>query len=263
MKPNYILECCVDSVVSAIAAEKGGADRLELCANLIIGGTTPPLSLFQAVKKAVTIPVHVLLRPRFGDFCYDDYEKEMLLFDIRQFEKAGADGIVIGALRSDGTLDSDFLSQMLSCSGNMHRTLHRAFDMCRDGFEALHTAANLGFHTILTSGLSNTALEGINTLRALSSLAEEIGITIMAGSGIHADAIRTLSETTTICTFHMSGKMELDSSMKYRNPHVNMGIPGFSEYTVYQTSQTEIQKAKDVLLERTKSAKQFPIARKK
>lgn len=249
MKANYILECCVDSVASAIAAEKGGADRLELCANLIIGGTTPPLSLFHEVKKAVSIPIHVLLRPRFGDFCYDNFEKEMLLFDIRQFEREGADGIVIGTLRPDGTLDSEFLSQMLTCSGKMHRTLHRAFDMCRDGSEALHTAASLGFHTILTSGLSNTALEGIETLKELSSQAAELGITIMAGSGIQADTIRTLLNDTSVHAFHMSGKTELDSAMEYRNPHVSMGLPGFSEYLVYQTSREEIKKAKNVFSE--------------
>lgn len=249
MKANYILECCVDFVASAIAAEKGGADRLELCANLIIGGTTPPLSLFHEVKKAVSIPIHVLLRPRFGDFCYDNFEKEMLLFDIRQFEREGADGIVIGALRPDGTLDSEFLSEMLTCSGNMHRTLHRAFDMCRDGSEALHTAASLGFHTILTSGLSNTALEGIETLKELSSQAAELGITIMAGSGIQADTIRTLLNDTSVHAFHMSGKTELDSAMEYRNPHVSMGLPGFSEYLVYQTSREEIKKAKNVFSE--------------
>lgn len=248
MKSNYILECCVDSPASAIVAEKGGADRLELCANLIIGGTTPPLSLFRQVKKAVSIPVHVLLRPRFGDFCYDNFEKEMLLYDIRQFEQEGADGIVIGALRPDGTLDSDFLTRMLACSGNMHRTLHRAFDMCRDGSEALRTASDLGFHTILTSGLSNTALEGAETLKDLSAQAAGLGITIMAGSGIQADAIRTLVESTSIHAFHMSGKIETDSVMEYRNPHVSMGLPGFSEYIVYQTSQEEIKKAKDVLL---------------
>lgn len=249
MKANYILECCVDSVASAIAAEKGGADRLELCANLIIGGTTPPLSLFHEVKKAVSIPIHVLLRPRFGDFCYDNFEEEMLLYDIRQFEREGADGIVIGALRPDGTLDSEFLSQMLTCSGNMHRTLHRAFDMCRDCSEALHTAASLGFHTILTSGLSNTALEGIETLKELSSQAAELGITIMAGSGIQADTIRTLLNDTSVHAFHMSGKTELDSAMEYRNPHVSMGLPGFSEYLVYQTSREEIKKAKNVFSE--------------
>lgn len=249
MKQNYILECCVDSAASAIAAEKGGADRLELCANLIIGGTTPPLSLFHKVKKAVSIPIHVLLRPRFGDFCYDNYEKEMLLYDIRQFEQEGADGIVIGALRPNGTLDSDFLTRMLTCSGNMHRTLHRAFDMCRDGSEALRTASDLGFHTILTSGLSNTALEGMEMLKTLSTEAAKLGITLMAGSGIHADAIRTLAESTSIRAFHMSGKIEADSVMEYRNPHVSMGLPGFSEYIVYQTSQNEIKKAKDVLLQ--------------
>lgn len=247
MKQNYILECCVDSVASAIAAEKGGADRLELCANLIIGGTTPPLSLFQAVKKAVSIPVHVLLRPRFGDFCYDEYEKEMLLWDIEQFEAKGADGIVIGALRPEGTLDTEFLSHMLTRSGSMHRTLHRAFDMCCDGKAALKTASDLGFHTILTSGLANTALAGADLLKTLFPLAEELGITLMAGSGINTEAIRALSESLPLRAFHMSGKMEVDSAMTYRNITVNMGLPGFSEYTLFQTDTEEIRKAKNIL----------------
>lgn len=244
---NYVLECCVDSVSSAIAAEAGGADRLELCANLIIGGTTPPLSLFWAVKKAVSIPVHVLLRPRFGDFCYDEFEKEMILSDVIQFEQEGADGIVIGALLPNGTLDKDFLAELLAHSGFMHRTLHRAFDMSRDAAEALHTAIDLGFQTILTSGLCNTALEGADTLKLLSEKAEKSGITIMAGSGIQADTIQTLAASTSIHAFHMSGKTKSDSAMTYRNPSVNMGIPGFSEYTVYQTNPEEIKKAKDVL----------------
>lgn len=248
MKSNYILECCVDSPASAIAAERGGADRLELCANLIIGGTTPPLSLFYAIKKAVSIPVHVLLRPRFGDFCYDNFEKEMLLYDMMQFEKEGADGIVIGALNPDGTLDQEFLSQMLKQSGHMHCTLHRAFDMCCNGSDGLSTAADLGFHTILTSGLSNTALDGLNTLKFLSGKADQLGITLMAGSGIHAETIPTLIENTSIHTFHMSGKVETESQMIYRNPSVTMGLPCFSEYTIYQTSMEDIKKAKDTLL---------------
>lgn len=244
---DYILECCVDSVSSAIAAETGGADRLELCANLIIGGTTPPLSLFWAVKKAVSIPVHVLLRPRFGDFCYDEFEKEMILSDVIQFEQEGADGIVIGALLPNGTLDKDFLAELLAHSGSMHRTLHRAFDMTRDAAESLKTATTLGFQTILTSGSANTALEGMDTLKLLSHEAAKTDITIMAGSGIQADVIRTLAGSTSIHAFHMSGKTEADSAMTYRNLSVNMGIPGFSEYTIFQTSPAEIRKAKEVL----------------
>lgn len=247
MNKNKLLECCVDSVSSAIIAEQSGADRLELCANLVIGGTTPPLSLFQAVKKAVTLPVHVLLRPRFGDFLYDRYEQDMLLSDVLLFAKEGADGIVIGSLRSDGSLDCAFLEKLLVHAKSMHRTLHRAFDMCPDAQQALLEASALGFDTILTSGLSNTALEGMETLQFLSEQAEKLGITIMAGAGIDAAAIQTLLETTALYAFHMSGKRSLDSSMVYRRPSVSMGLPGLSEYTIYQTNPKAVQRASEVL----------------
>ena len=131
---RYLLECCVDSVESAIAAERGGADRLELCANLIIGGTTPSPALYRAVRANTHIPVHVLLRPRFGDFLYTPAELNILKEEASYFAKEGANGLVIGCLTPDGRLDKKAMQEIISLAPGCHITLHRAFDVCRDCF---------------------------------------------------------------------------------------------------------------------------------
>ena len=153
-----LLEVCVDSLESALAAQQGGADRLELCGNLSIGGTTPSPALVEAVVAAVDIPVNVLLRPRFGDFLFTEAEKAQLLREVELIRGLGVHGLVLGALRADGTLDAAHLRQAMTLGGSgLAYTLHRAFDVCRDPFEALETAVALGFSTILTSGQAATA----------------------------------------------------------------------------------------------------------
>ena len=134
---DYMLEVCVDSVESAIAAQRGGAKRLELCGNLIIGGTTPTPALFRAVKAAVDIKIHVLIRPRFGDFCYTDAEFAIIREEVRQFRELGADGVVIGILRPDGSLNMEQMGELIREAGGMQITLHRAFDVCSDPMRAL------------------------------------------------------------------------------------------------------------------------------
>ena len=200
-----ILECCVDSVESAIAAKNGGADRLELCQGLVIGGVTPGTALFQEIKNQMDIRIHALMRPRFGDFCYTRHEIDILCGDIRTFRKLGADAVVIGALKPDGTLDVEAMKRMIDAAGDMSITLHRAFDVCRDPFEALETAKELGVNTILTSGQRKSAKEGVEILKQLALKADG-KVDIMAGAGIDADAIRYLAPKTGITTFHMSGK---------------------------------------------------------
>ena len=140
---DYILEVCVDSVESALEAKRGGATRLELCANLVIGGTTPGYTLFEQVKKETGLPVRVLIRPRFGDFLYTHYEYQQMLADIRHFSQAGADGVVIGSLNTDGTLNEAQIGGMVKAAGNIGITLHRAFDVCADPIAALEKAACL------------------------------------------------------------------------------------------------------------------------
>lgn len=164
---KYILEICVDSVESAIAAEKGGATRLELCQNLIIGGTTPSPKLFEVVRRAVEIPVHVLIRPRFGDFCYSNYEMEQIKEEIKMFRELGANGIVIGILTPDGSIDRDRMERLLEERGDMSVTLHRAFDVCPNPLKSLQIAKDLGIQTILTSGQKDSCVEGADLLREL------------------------------------------------------------------------------------------------
>ena len=150
MKP--VLEVCAHSVESAVSAERGGAMRLELCANLMIGGTSPDEDLFRMVRERVSVPVRVLLRPRCGDFLYTESEFELLCRQVKRFAALGADGIVIGVLTPEGDLDEERMAKLISLAGGCGVTLHRAFDVCRDPFAALETAKRLGVDTILTSG---------------------------------------------------------------------------------------------------------------
>ena len=156
-----ILEVCVDSTASALAAKRGGADRLELCADLIVGGTTPSLALVRQVKAETGLPVRALLRPRFGDFCYDRYELAQMEQLAAELVAAGADGIVTGALTPEGDLDIAALRPIYAAARRAAReagrpaacTLHRAFDVCRDPFAALEAAKELQLATILTLSL--------------------------------------------------------------------------------------------------------------
>ena len=243
---KYILECCVDSIESAIEAEKGGSNRLELCANLIIGGTSPSLALFKKVKEKTNIKINVLLRPRFGDFLYSDYEFEILKEEVKQFKEAGADGVVIGCLKSDGTIDSSKMEELIALAEGMHITMHRAFDMTENPYEALREAKRLGVNTILTSGQRNTALEGKELIKALI---EEAGddLEILVGSGVNAEVIKEFLYESKAWAFHMSGKETLISKMDYKNSKVSMGLPMMREYEIWKTDYKKGQAAKAVI----------------
>lgn len=243
---DYILECCVDSVDSAITAADCGADRLELCSNMIIGGTTPTLALYDKIREQTTIRLHVLIRPRFGDFYYQPMEFAVMLKEMEQFRLAGADGVVFGCLTPDGALCLDQMKRLVEAAGSMQITLHRAFDMCQDPFQALEDAIGLGIHTILTSGQKDTALLGLPLLRELQRAAAG-RIQIMPGSGVNATIIRTFMQETDISCFHMSGKKILSSKMVYRNADVHMGIAAMSEYEIYSIDKEALLSADAVL----------------
>lgn len=243
---NFKLEACVDSVESALAAAHGGANRLEICANLIIGGTTPSPHLFQEIKKHTSIRTHILIRPRFGDFCYTDYEFEIIKEEVKQFRELGADGIVIGILKPDGHLNIEQLKELKQLAGNMSMTLHRAFDVCVDPFQAMEQAIELGFDTILTSGQKNVCTEGTELLKQLVERSNG-RIDIMVGSGVSANVIKEVYPLTKAKTYHMSGKITLDSAMQYRKNGVNMGMNGMSEYEIWRTDEKNIKEAKQVL----------------
>lgn len=243
---RYILEACVDSVESALAAERGGADRLELCGNLVIGGTTPSPCLFEEIRNISDICTHVLIRPRFGDFCYMDYEFSVMVREVRSFRKLGADGVVIGILNPDGTLDVKRMRQLMEEAQDMSVTLHRAFDVCANPFEAMEQAKELGIHTILTSGQKNHCREGKTLLKELVER-EDGQITIQVGSGVDAEVIRQIQPYTGAHAFHMSGKKTVDSRMIYRKEGVSMGLPSLSEFEIFRTEEEKIRQARLVL----------------
>ena len=238
------LEVCVDSTASALAAKRGGADRLELCADLIIGGTTPSPALLRQVKAETGLPVRALIRPRFGDFCYDRYELAQMAECAAELVAAGADGIVTGVLTPAGALDTDALRPIYAAARQAaekaHRTvdctLHRAFDVCCDPFAALEAAKQLGLATILTSGQAASAPQGAALLRQL-----------VEAAGVSADNIPALAAQTGARAFHLSGKQVLDSRMTFRREGVPMGLPGFSEFEIWQTSEENIRAARTAL----------------
>lgn len=245
---NYILECCVDSVESAIEAEKGGANRIELCSALVIGGLSPSKALFEKVKEQVNIKIHVLLRPRFGDFCYTDYEHEIIKQEIQMFKELGADGVVIGTLKSDGSLNLEQMKELVEEADGMSITLHRAFDMCADPFRTLEEVKELGIHTILTSGQKNNCIDGKELLGQLMKKANR-EVDILIGGGVDVSVIPALYESTGATSYHMSGKVTLDSEMQYRKEDVSMGVACMSEYQVWRTSAERVAQVKLVLEE--------------
>ena len=251
---SYMLEVCVDSTASALAAKRGGADRLELCADLIVGGTTPSLALVRQVKAETGLPVRALLRPRFGDFCYDRWELAQMAASAAELVAAGADGIVTGALTPDGTLDVEALRPIYAAAREAAEkagrpvafTLHRAFDVSRDPFAALDAACDLGLTTILTSGQAASAPQGAPLLRQLVERAAG-RIEILVGAGVSPANLPTLATETGAHAFHLSGKQVLDSRMTFRREGVPMGLPGFSEFELWQTSEETIRKARAAL----------------
>ena len=240
---KYLLEICVDSFESARRASEAGADRLELCGDLLVGGVSPSPFLIEQVVSRIKTPVNVLLRPRFGDFCFTDEEKEVLLKEIAFCAKAKVNGVVIGALTPEGDLDVPFLSRCMAAAGDLEVTLHRCFDVCRDPFEALDTACDLGIQTILTSGQMATAPAGIENLKALRRHAAD-RIHLLAGSGVTPENIPTLHRETGICHFHLSGKASEPGPMAFRREGVPMGLPMASEFDRQYASPAVIRAAR-------------------
>uniref|UniRef100_A0A8B9BE56 Copper homeostasis protein cutC homolog n=1 Tax=Anser brachyrhynchus TaxID=132585 RepID=A0A8B9BE56_9AVES len=224
MEDGFLMEVCVDSVESAVNAERGGAGRIELCAGLVEGGTTPSMGLLQVVKQCVRVPVFVMIRPRGGDFLYSDREVEVMKADIRLAKLHGADGLVFGALTEDGRIDTELCTALLAVCRPLPVTFHRAFDMVHDPQVALETLISLGFERVLTSGCDSSALEGLSLIK---KLAEQVR------GGITERNLQRILEGSTVSEFHCSARSARDSGMKFRNPNVAMGA-SFSapEYSI-------------------------------
>lgn len=221
---SILVEACVATVTSARAAESAGAGRLELCGDLVEGGTTPSHGMLTRVVERVALPVHVLIRPRGGDFLFDGDESEVMLRDIAAARTAGARGVVIGALDREGRIDSGLTRRLADAARPMAVTFHRAFDLARDPATSLDALIGLGVERLLTSGHALSALRGVETIAALVRQAGT-RIEIMAGGGINeANAARIVSETG-VREIHVGATGMLDSAMEFRREEVFMGKP--------------------------------------
>ena len=237
---KYTFEICVDSVESAINAQRGGATRLELCSNLIIGGTTPTRSLFEEIRKRVNIPINVLIRPRFGDFLYSDYEIDIIKNEVKMFRELGVDGIVIGALTKNGEVDLENLKKFIDKAQNIPITFHRAFDVCKNPVKTFHQLQKLGIRNILTSGQAENCLKGKKLLRELVELSNEnneYNMEILVGAGLNAGNIAEIANFTGAVNFHFSAKKVKKSKMEYKKENINMGLKGFSEFEILETDE--------------------------
>lgn len=245
----YTLEVCADCTESALEAAKNGATRIELCANLVIGGTTPSLELFREIRAETDIAINVLIRPRFGDFHYTDHELAIMCREIAAFAGEGANGIVIGSLNVDGSLCISQMKEMIQAAGDCRITLHRAFDVCRNPCETMEQAAQLGVDTILTSGQAADCTQGQKLLLRLMEEAPE-GLDILIGAGVTPNVIQQFLSRMPARHFHMSGKRVMESEMRWRNPGVNMGLPGISEFEIYRTDGALVREAAKLLKDR-------------
>lgn len=215
------IEIAANSLTSALAAYEAGADRIELCANLELGGTTPGPGTLIATRKQLKIPIHALIRPRGGDFVYSDTEMEEIVQSIEFCRQLGIEGIVIGCLTPAGKVDVSKTQRILEHTAGMDLTFHRAFDLVTDQEEALETIIELGFHRILTSGGKNSTPEGA---KQIARLIEKAGnrITIMPGGGINNNNITDIAEFTGAAEFHLSCKTVVKSPMEYRPRHLEL-----------------------------------------
>lgn len=234
------LEICAGSYNSALAALNGGADRIELCSGLGEGGLTPSAGLIKAACQLSGIKKHVLIRPRGGDFLYTDAEKAIILDDIQMALDYGADGVVVGALLADGTIDVPFLNACMKAANGHNVTFHRAFDLCADALTALEQIKEAGCTRILTSGQAGTAEEGLTMLKKLVQNAGN-DLIIMPGCGVSpANAAKILKESGAK-EIHASASGLVHSKMEFRLNGVEMGKGNSDEYTIKESSEETVR----------------------
>lgn len=235
-----MVEVCANGVESCIAAQEGGADRVELCAGIPEGGTTPSYGEIKVARRVLTATrLHVIIRPRGGDFMYTDLEVERMAADIAVCRDLGADGVAFGCLKADGSIDVEKNRYLLECARGMSVTMHRAFDRVADPEQALEAIIDLGFDRILTSGQRPKAIQGAELLAKLNQKASG-RIILMAGSGVTEQNIRQLHDETGLHEFHFSGRESRPSGMQYVNPDLYMGRPGANEAALDYTTARRV-----------------------
>lgn len=247
---HYQFEVCANSVESCLAAQAGGADRVELCAGIPEGGTTPSYGDIATARELLThTRLHVIIRPRGGDFLYTPLEQRIMLKDIENARRLGADGVVFGCLTPEGDIDIALMKQLLEAAQGMSVTFHRAFDVCRQPKQALETLIQLGCHRILTSGAQPTAEQGIPLLKELQSQADG-RIILLAGCGVNENNIARIASETGIREFHFSAREQLTSGMQFRNEAVSMGgTVCIDEYSRPVTTAERVRKTIGALVQ--------------
>ncbi len=234
-------EVCVDSVEGALAAQSARAQRIELCDNLVEGGTTPSLGMIQLARRSVDIDINVIIRPRGGDFYYSDLEMEVMRLDILAAKAAGANGVVIGLLTPDGRVDMEKTRALVTVAHPMSVTFHRAFDLSRDPGESLEAICALQIERILTSGQMPSALEGATCIASLVEKARGNPI-IMAGGGINEQNAAAIVALTGVKEIHFAARKPINSPMIHRNLRCQMGKPYLpDEYIRKETSPERIR----------------------
>lgn len=241
---NKKIEICVDSVESCINAERGGADRLELCGNMFEGGTTPSYGVLQLAREMVSKPIYAMVRPRGGDFCYNDIEFEIMKREIKLMKELKIDGIVFGILTKEGKVDKERCSKLLDLWGTNKATFHRAIDVSSNLNEACEDIISLGFERILTSGSEANVMSGIIKLKELVEKYND-KIIIMPGSGINERNIEYINDTVKANEYHMTANKTVESVMQYRNENVFMGASlRPPEFSVKYTDENKVKNIK-------------------
>jgi len=242
MAQRVLLEVCANSVTSALAAQEGGATRVELCENLYEGGTTPSYGQIAVARNLLHIKIYVLIRPRGSDTLYTDIEFDVMMADVRHCIDAGCDGIVIGMLKPDGTIDKERCSVLvkLAKQHGLGVTFHRAFDLSADLNQSLEDIIEIGCDRILTSGGRTTAMEGAGIIARLIKQAEG-RITIMPGCGISETNAADLVRFTGATEIHASARRRFDSAMAFRNNHIVMGQNYGDEYSLDVTDTERVK----------------------
>ena len=238
---TFTFEVCANSVESCIAAQQAGAHRVELCASIPEGGTTPSFGEISIARQQLhDTRLHVIIRPRGGDFLYSDLELERMIVDMETCRKEGADGVVFGYLTAEGEIDLEKNKMLMSYARGMSVTFHRAFDRCQFPLKALEQLASLGIDRILTSGQQPTAIQGVALLSQLHQAAQG-KIHIMAGCGVNEHNIRNIYEATGIHEYHFSAREQIASRMRFQNIDVRMGNADVDETTILQTTPTKVR----------------------
>lgn len=244
-REEFKFEICANSVESCLAAQEGGADRVELCAGIPEGGTTPSYGEIKLARKLLTkTKLHVIIRPRGGDFLYTPLELERMEEDIRICRELGVDGVVFGCLTEEGEIDREVNRRLVEQARPMSVTFHRAFDRTADPMKALEDIISLGCNRILTSGQQPKAIDGISLLAQLEKKLKEYPlppIQLLAGSGVNEENIRQIFDATSIHEYHFSARVNVVSKMKHYNHEVYMGAKGADESNSLVTSAEKVR----------------------